>query len=158
VLYCKLMKAVVNNQLRLIVEPHKWHWAWKETMERLDVLTKRVNECKDIQAASEFARWLRMSGLLAMFHDNPQRPPLEVDGAKMETALRHLLALCADQWKRGAVGVIEVSELQKLNHKLDLLAHRVASGTMPRVLEQQQLPSASGFSNVSPDEKERAQG
>jgi len=120
------MKAVQHNQTRLFIEPHKWHWAFNETMRQLDTLTKRVNECKDIQHASEFARWLRMSGLLAMFEDNPQTEPLLVDGAKMRRACEDLLQLCAEQWKRGSVGKVEVSELELLNRKLDLLAERIA--------------------------------
>jgi len=121
------MKAVQKNQLGLLrIEPHKWHTLWAQTMQRLDVLTKRVNECKDIQHASEFARWLRMSGLVTAFEENPQNPPLVVDGAQMRRACEDLLQLCADQWKGGAVGVIQVSELELLNRKLDLLAKRVA--------------------------------
>lgn len=118
-----------------------WHWVYKETMQKLDVLTKRVNECKDIQHASEFARWLNFSGLLKMFDDNPQLEPLPVDGAKIRKAVSDLILLCGDQWKRGAVGVIQVSELELLNRKMDLLAERVAQVAPAQVLADSPTPS-----------------
>jgi len=137
-----LMKAVQKHQLGLLrIEPHIWHSMWAQTMHRLDVLRKRVNECKDIQHASEFARWLRMSGLVTAFEDNPQNSPLVVDGAQMRRACEDLLQLCADQWKRGAVGVIEVSELELLNRKLDLLANRIAGNESVATPAELQKPS-----------------
>src|SRR5260370_33068174 len=64
-------------------DPVSLHWMWRETGDRLRVMHTRVREGQDVLAASELARWLRMSGILAMFRDNPRSAPLEVKDGKI---------------------------------------------------------------------------
>lgn len=107
-------------------DSYRLAWLFKETMGFLERYASRVNEGKDIQAASEYARWLRMSGLLSLFEANPQAAPHLVDHKLCEKAIVDLLFECAEQWKRGAVGKIQVSELELIHHRLDLIAGAVA--------------------------------
>jgi len=146
------MKLAEHKKLTLFVEPHKFHWMWKETMQRLDVFQKRVEDCKDIDAASDFARWLRMSGLLWLFTENPQREPLLVDGPAMERAIVKLVQTCGDQWKRGASRTVQASEIEKLNFKVDVLAQtlgRLLPGVVTPTVEVVSEPSGESSRQVN---------
>jgi len=109
------------------MEPYKVHWLWKETHARLERLYKRVCEGKFVDEASEFARWLRFTGLLEIFHKYAAPEPLEVSAVKIEKLITDTLFECEQFWKRNPRGpYVALSELEAINHKLDLLAGRIA--------------------------------
>jgi len=116
------MKLTTRNDFHLLWEQHKYHLLYEQTKLKLDVYRQRVRDCKDIQAASEFARWLRTSGLVRLFEMNPLAAPLRVNGSGMDAEIGDLILLCGEQWKRGAERVVEVSEIERLNYKVDVLA------------------------------------
>jgi len=121
------MKEVSVKQSGLSFEPHRFHLLWHHTMLRVESLTRRVNEGKDIEAAADFARWLRVSGLVRLFEANPQREPLLVDGATMDAQLTDLILACGEQWKSNAPRMVNASEIEKLNHKIDVMAQALGS-------------------------------
>jgi len=96
---------------------------WSHTMLALRVYQNRFDDGKDLEAASDFGRWLRQIGLVSFFCSNPQGEPLPVDGAAMDAAIANLLEACAEHWKRGTPRTVNASEIEKLNHKVDVLAN-----------------------------------
>jgi hypothetical protein len=112
------------------------HWLYRETMLRLSVLAERCREGVDVSAASEFARFVQGSGLIKLFRSNPQAEPFEVDGAKVEKAVRDLLWDCGERLRRALPGMVEASALERVHHKLDLIAGQLikisASGRSAR--------------------------
>jgi hypothetical protein len=122
-----LSSGVQESTKRDSVEPHKIHWLWNETMTRLERLHKRVCEGKHVDEASEFARWLRFSGLLDIFRIFKASEPLEVDVAKVDKLIVDVLFECEQFWKRNPRGPwVSLSELEAINQKLDLLAARIS--------------------------------
>lgn len=120
-------EQTITQDDRMQPDPAKVHWLWRETTTRLSVLARRVSEGKDILAASEFARWLRMSGLLHIFEIFKAGPPREVSASTISKQIDDLLWSCAEAWKRNPSGnVVQRSELEAINHKLDLIAGQVA--------------------------------
>lgn len=99
------------------------HVLYRETVMRLDVLRRRVRENKDVLGASDFCRWLRFSGVFKIFEINPSAFPLEVCASKVRRLVEDLLQECGERMQGGKLPlpVIEVSELEMINAKLDVL-------------------------------------
>jgi len=110
-----------------IIEPHKVHWLWKETVNRLRVLQGRAREGKCVDEASEFARWVRMSGLAHIYETFTSPAPLEVSWPTVEKLIVDILWDCEAYYKNAPQGPwVQKSELEAINHKLDLIAGRIA--------------------------------
>ena len=117
------------------IELHKLHWLWKETVSRLRRLDARAREGKFVDEASEFARWVKFSGLLLVFKAFEAPPPLEVSPKEVELLITEILFDCEAHWKNEPRGPwVEKSELESINHKLDLVASQL-SKLSPSVTE-----------------------
>jgi len=102
----------------------------RETTSRLETLTKRVREGKDLHSAKEFSSYLRWSGVLKLLETHESTGPLKVDGALIRWKNDQLIAAINEQFKNSSVIVpLELSALEAINHKLDLLAGRLATVT-----------------------------
>jgi len=109
------------------LEPHKVYWLCNETVQRLVTLHKRVCEGKFVDEASEYARWLRFSGVLPIFDAFPSPPPLEVSRAKVEKLIGDVLWECEQFWKKNPRGPwVSLSELEAINQKLDTIAGQLS--------------------------------
>ena len=114
------------------IEPHKLHWLWKETVSRLRRLDARAREGKFVDEASEFARWVKFSGLLWVFTAFQAPPPLEVSPKEVERLITEILFDCEAHWKNEPRGPwVEKSELESINHKLDLVASQLSKLSPP---------------------------
>lgn len=112
-----------TKRANMSLDAFNLHWLWKETSAKLEVFLRRAREGKDLQAASEFARWVQTSGLIKLFSDNPAEVPHTVSGKETERLLKEVIYECGEQWnKRRCEAQIAVSELEAINHKLDLIA------------------------------------
>jgi hypothetical protein len=108
-------------------EPVNLHWIWSETVRRLEDLLRRAREGKHVQEASEFARWLRMSGLIKLFQFNPAQGHLTVDCKVVEKLIGDILSECEDQWRsRNADAKYAASDIAEISRKLDIIAAQVA--------------------------------
>ena len=104
----------------------------RETTSRLETLTRRAKEGKDLHAAKEFASYLRWSGVLKLLEGHTATGPLKVDGALIRWKNEQLIAAVNEQFKGNSVIVpLELSALESINHKLDLLAGRLSAVTTP---------------------------
>jgi len=115
-------RAVDENAFQL-------HCIWRSTVTRLDTLAQHVREGNDIMAASEFARWVRCSGLIKLFQMFPAADPHPVNGRAVDDAVRDLLYLCEEKWSNGKVPIVTESKLDQLNRKLDIIAAHIAHAT-----------------------------
>jgi hypothetical protein len=73
------------------------HVLWRETSNRIEVLRRRVNEGVDVDAASEFCRWLRFSGILKLLESAPDDERLPCKGPQLSRAVERLTYDCG-QW------------------------------------------------------------
>ena len=73
------------------------HRIYRETMNRLDVLSRRVAEGRDVMAASEFARWLSFSGIIRLCEENACGGDLKVDGALLRWTCEQLIQQCNER-------------------------------------------------------------
>jgi len=72
------------------------HVMWRETDNRLDVYAARVREGVDVLAASDFARWLRFSGVLKILEAVEQPFPLLVKGKELSKKNEDLISDCGE--------------------------------------------------------------
>jgi hypothetical protein len=99
----------------------------RETSARLERLTARVREGKALQDAQEFVAYLTWSGILKLLEHAEQPDALPVNGALIKYKAQQLEQLVHDQFRNPQVeSSVELTELEKLNRKLDLIAGQVA--------------------------------
>jgi len=110
-----------------MIEAWQLHWMWRETNNRLDVLSRRVDEGRDVVAASEFVRWLGFSGVLRILELNPSIGVLRVDGGLLRFKADDILRRC------NACGVVDPDDMRlgldavrSIHEKLDLIAGHVS--------------------------------
>jgi len=100
------------------LQAHHVNWLWRETKGRLELLDKRAREGKQVDEASEFARWVRFSGLRYVFEAFDESSWRTLDKLVVQT-----LDDCAAYWKREPQGPwVSLSELEAVNQKLDRIA------------------------------------
>jgi len=108
------------------------HILWRETSNRIEVLQGRVNEGVDVDAASEFARWLRFSGVLKLLESSPDDARLPCKGHQLSKAVETLIYDCG-QWyanhERSNVkppAQVQRSELEAINAQLAAMRETLA--------------------------------
>lgn len=90
-------------------------------MSRLKALRARAREGKCVDEASEFARWVRSSGLLKLCHSTSAR-------GELEKLVGDTLWDCELFWRNQGQGPwVAKSELEAVNAKLDNLASLVSN-------------------------------
>jgi hypothetical protein len=118
------------------IEPHQMRWLWQETVRRLETLQSRAREGKCVDEASEFARWLRMSGLHYVFD--------KASWATIEKLIVDVLWDCESFYKKHPQGPwVKLSELEAVNQKLDRIAGRLAQISVPTTGEAGLNPALS---------------
>jgi len=100
------------------------HVLWRETSNRIGVLQGRVNEGVDVDAASEFCRWLRFSGVLKLLESAPDDARLPCKGSVLSRQVETLVYDCG-QWyanheraNRKPPAQVPRSELESINAQL----------------------------------------
>jgi len=72
------------------------HVLWRATDTRLDVLGGRVREGVDVDAASEFARWLQNSGVLPLLAQCEAGLPLPCRARELTEKTERLVSACGE--------------------------------------------------------------
>jgi len=72
------------------------HVLWRATDTRLDVLAARVREGLDVDAASEFARWLQNSGVLRLLKPFEAGMPLPCRATELSEKAERLVSACGE--------------------------------------------------------------
>ena len=117
------------------VDEVAWHVLYRETNSRLDGLRLSVQECKGLDAALDFCRFLRWSGILKLLCAHSCSGPLPVDGPLLEWKASELMQEVQERFRSGDVQPhIDVAELARINYKLDLIAGQLSQvPTLPKV-------------------------
>lgn len=108
------------------------HVLWRETSTRVEVLQRRVNEGLDVDAASEFCRWLRFSGILKLLESAPDDERLPCKGSLLARQVATLIEGCGEWYashERSNVkppAQIPRSELEGIHAQLNQLRRELA--------------------------------
>lgn len=128
------------------------HWIYRETLNRLDVLHRRVQEGRDVEAASEFARWLIFSGIIKLMEANSSDKLLKVDGPLLRSRTQMLIEACNYRFRRNDDSPrFQAKDVQSLHEKIDLVAGYLSRLNVPAFLTVS--PTTTGV-NGSPLESE----
>jgi len=112
-------------------------------MNRLDLHARRVSEGKDLQPAVEFARYV-IWAVVGLCKATPQKDPLTVDGHLLEHTARQLERAVTERYRtNNTQAAVSLTELEKLNHKLDLLAGQMARMVPPGTAQEPALTVVS---------------
>jgi hypothetical protein len=102
----------------------------REVSARLDIFQKRVVEGKDVQAAKEFCSFLLWSGLLNMLEEHSRtdyESDLPIDGRLIRFKCEALQDAVNHAFTEGSKTItLELSAMEAINRKLDLLAGHMA--------------------------------
>jgi hypothetical protein len=110
-------------------------WWYKETITQLNFYDKRVRECQDLEAARRFANYVTWSGMVKLCKRYSQDVPVKIDGAHLEWKAKELEQRVQDLWRTGKVKQdISETQLEQINHKMDLMAGRLAQLMPPPAL------------------------
>jgi hypothetical protein len=102
-------------------------------MNRLSSLQNHVNEGKKLDEALDFCRYVFWSGIVELcnYHATTAEG-LAISGANLQTRVKQLQQDVQDRYRKSNTSPkIELSELEKLNHKLDLIAGRISQISPP---------------------------
>jgi len=115
----------------------------RETSNRIDVLHERVSEGQDLQAAKEFCSYLRWSGIIRLILSFESSGGLKIDAAHIEWKFKELESLTHEQFRQPSKVVsLQMSQLQAMNHKLDLIAGHVAKFAPPTIETSDAVPAS----------------
>lgn len=128
-------EIAVHDDETITFARHKLHCMWSHTMLRLQQYLTRIKEGKDVMAASEFARFVRNVGLVDLFSVNATDGPLMVSGAKVDALCSAVLQGCADAWNNRSAPTVELAAVERINHKLDVIAAHLARVSSPPLTE-----------------------
>lgn len=118
-----------------MTDPVAFYKMGREVSSRLEILTKRVNEGKDVQGAKEFCSFLLWSGLLNLLEEHSRTDldsDLPIDGRLIRYKCEALQEAVNHAFTEGSKTItLELSAMEAINRKLDLLAGYVAKFTTP---------------------------
>jgi len=121
-----------TNRINVEIDDVCLYTLANSTSTQLAVLHDRAREGKDLQAANEFCAFLEWSGILKLLEAGSRPGPLKIDGAHIRWKQRELLGVVRAQFKANAKTIsLELSQLEAVNHKLDLIAAHVAKLSPP---------------------------
>lgn len=105
------------------------HVIWRETSNRLTVLHRRVLEGVDVEAASEFVRWLQFSGVVKLLEANPHDGHLRVDGQALRKQISDIVFDCGQRFNdpKGDP-TVKRSELELIADRLAAIEKRLSGG------------------------------
>lgn len=104
------------------------HVLWRETDRVVSALSKAVMECKRVDEASNFGRWLRFSGVLQILEAHPAPFPLTVDAKGLTKKVSDMLYDCGELYRAGKHDPrYAASDIAEINRKLDIIAAHIGS-------------------------------
>lgn len=99
----------------------------RQTETRLLTLQRDVSECKSVDEAANFTRWLRASGVLGLLERFSCDGNMPVNGVAIRKLSESILSDCGDLYRNGkATPRYAASDIASINHKLDIIAGRMA--------------------------------
>lgn len=115
------------------IETVKIAWVYKEVVNMISRYRKLVREGKDLDAALAFSTFIQWSGLLGIFKECASSNPVKIDGVFCEYLTNELAESVREIFRSGKVKPnFEMSEIEKIDHKLDLIAGYLANQHSPK--------------------------
>jgi len=108
------------------VDAVDFHILYRETASALDAYGRLVCEGKFIECAHAFSRYVLNAGIPRVLKRHAAEGTLKVDGAFLEWRVQELTRQVQSQYVTGVVPGVPESELASINHKLNLIAGRLA--------------------------------
>lgn len=101
---------------------------YNETMNQLSWLDGHVREGKQLEPALNFCRYVLWSGVIDLCNYHAETDtPLKISGANLLTRAKQLQIDVQDRFRTNNLSpAIQMTELEKLNRKLDLIAGRIS--------------------------------
>jgi len=108
------------------------HVLWRETDRVVEGLAKAVMECKRVDEASNFGRWIRFSGVLEILEAHPAPFPLTVDAKGLKKKVSDMLFECGELYRGGKHDPrYAASDIAEINRKLDIIAAHISQPSPP---------------------------
>jgi len=129
--FSRSQKAEVQSGYLPAVNVYK---IYNETMNQLSWLDGHVREGKELEQALRFCRYVIWSGIIELcnYHATVE-PGLKISGANLHTRAKQLQMDVQDRFRTNNLApAIEMTELEKLNRKLDLIAGRISQISPPK--------------------------
>ena len=110
-----------------------------QTVNQIDAFSKRVQEGRDVEAASDFARWLSFSGICLLLERYPNEGqshnPLKVDGRLLRWKCDQLIEACNLRFRTNNLNPsFEKKEFESLHEKVDRMAGYLSKLTAARTI------------------------
>ena len=116
-----------------------------QTVNQLDAFSKRVQEGRDVEAASDFARWLSFSGILMLLERYPNQVqsnhPLKVDGSFLRWKCEQLVEACNERFRTNSLNpAFAKKEFESMHEKIDRVAGYLSKLTAARTINVEPMP------------------
>jgi hypothetical protein len=116
-----------------------------QTVNQLDTFSKRVQEGRDVESASDFARWLSFSGILLLLERYPNQVqshhPLKVDGSFLRWKCEQLIEACNERFRTNSLNpAFEKKEFESMHEKIDRVAGYLSKLTAARTINVEPIP------------------
>jgi hypothetical protein len=117
--------AELGEKMRRLVLPADVEWIAKETLRYLSRLQELVDEAKDVDNASDYARWVQFSGIIGLVQRiNYGR------GVELLDKCKKLIQACGDRYRSGNNNPSpESMRMTTVDEKLNALTTAVAALT-----------------------------
>lgn len=131
----KKTRGSEKREPRTLVMPEpseilRYAWLYRSTIQQLSVLRERAAEGKELPAANDFARYVLNSGILDIlqpFDQADSTGAIKIDSAFLRWTAEDLRRVVCESFKRsGAAPGFDVSTLENINRKLDIIAAEIA--------------------------------
>ncbi len=114
-----------------------YHWLYRETVNQLDRYGKAVAQGSALSEALNFTRYLLWSGITKVLEAHARPEPLKVDGAYVRWKAEELQRAVQERFKMNKTAPnVALSELESINHKLDLIAGHISKLSPPSTTEE----------------------
>jgi len=116
-----------------------------QTVNQLDSFSKRAQEGRDVEAASDFARWLSFSGILMLLERYPNQVqshhPLKVDGSFLRWKCEQLIEACNERFRTNSLNpAFAKKEFESMHEKIDRMAGYLSKLTAASTINVEPIP------------------
>jgi len=117
------------------------HVLYRDTKYRIERLRLAVKEGRRLDEAADFAKFV-INSVAPLLISLPQGDPLPCDGHLLRGFASDLLSSVQDHWRAGkASPSVELSAVEGVSRKLDLIAGRLAQMSVPNMQTPVKCPN-----------------
>jgi hypothetical protein len=122
---------------------------YRETVNQLDSFSRRVQEGRDLEAASNFARWLSFSGILMLLEAFPEPEPFKVDGRFLRWKCEQLIEAVNLRYRtNNSNPSFEAKDFESMHEKIDRMAGYLSRLSVAPAVTVNPLPQSAVELNI----------